>query len=149
MNCTDRWLCIGDDKIQNFLYHVSQIEAPSPVRSGHALEPSSASTLINNREAARAKRELSQDSDKAVNSLQQIGSLFLTSGQFRLVLNQVVSLFASIVADASGVVADKAGELEKQARETGDDVRLPITLSIVWARPTNLSFGSAVHSFGS
>ncbi|CDZ97340.1 hypothetical protein [Phaffia rhodozyma] len=114
----------GDDKIQNFLYHVTQIEAPSPVRQGL---DASTSTLVNNREAAKAKRELSKDADKAVNSLQQIGSLFLTSGQFRLVLNQVISLFASIVADASGAVAEQASELEKQARETGDD-NTPIDL---------------------
>lgn len=48
--------------------------------------------------------------------------LFITSSQFRLVLNQGVSLFAGIVADASGKVAQKASEIEGKARETGDDV---------------------------
>lgn len=107
----------GDNKIQSIIYQVTEVEPPTT--GGHVLEPSS-STLVN-------QKELNRDSTAAVASLQKILQLFVTSPQFRLIINQGVSLGASIIADASAEVADKASQLEKKARETGSDDK-PINL---------------------
>lgn len=100
------------------------MDAPTPARRGHAVEisTSSTATLVSRREQAALAKEVAADSADLLASLKEISLLFLTSPQFRLVINQAVSLFASIVADASGKVSEKAGELESKARETGDDV---------------------------
>lgn len=117
-------LTIGDDKIQNFLYHLSQVSVPTPASKSSLLPGSSAAaSLVSRREQAALAKDLAQDSAELLSSLKEIAVLFVTSSQFRLVLNQGVSLFAGIVADASGKVAEKASEIEGKARETGDDVR--------------------------
>lgn len=104
------------------------MDAPTPARRGHAVEisTSSTATLVSRREQAALAKEVAADSADLLASLKEISLLFLTSPQFRLVINQAVSLFASIVADASGKVSEKAGELESKARETGDDVCSPL-----------------------
>lgn len=104
------------------------MDVPTPARRGHAVEisTSSTATLVSRREQAALAKEVAADSADLLASLKEISLLFLTSPQFRLVINQAVSLFANIVADASGKVSEKADKLESKARETGDDVRSPL-----------------------
>jgi hypothetical protein len=65
---------------------------------------------------------MAKDSSALLASLQKILTLLVTSSEFRLVINQLLSLSTGLLADAAGKVAQNASELEKQARDVGDDV---------------------------
>ncbi|KAL7416019.1 hypothetical protein BDY24DRAFT_359249 [Mrakia frigida] len=107
----------GDDKIQETLWSLSQVEVPSPPSR---LDVSTSSTIP-------SRKELDADSRALLSSLQKIFTLALTSSEFRKVINQAIQVSASILADASGKIAENASAIEKKARETeGEDKPLDI-----------------------
>jgi thiamine monophosphate synthase len=70
------------------------------------------------------RREVESDGHKTLKSLQTILTLLVTSSEFRLVINQAISLASSVLADGAHKVAENASEFEKKAREAGSDVSL-------------------------
>lgn len=108
----------GDDKLQETIYSLSQVEAPSAPARGSRLDPSTSSTIP-------SRKEVESDGQKTLKSLQTIVTLLVTSSEFRLVLNQAISLASSVLADGAHKVAENASELEKKARDAGSDVSRP------------------------
>lgn len=100
--------CIDDDKIQKFLYHTSQadVSVDADVSGvGNVSIP-----------------ELKEDGTQAAQSLQTIGSLFISSAEFRDLINGVLEVMRDIFADSAELVAKTAQDAADKSREQDIDI---------------------------
>ncbi|CAG7851697.1 SubName: Full=Uncharacterized protein {ECO:0000313/EMBL:CCA68732.1} [Serendipita indica DSM 11827] len=115
-----------DDRIQDLLWHLSQVEeVPLQVNIDVDANASlglqeGASRLPTN---VVSQEELADDMRKAASSIQSLLSLLMTSHAFRLIISDVLVTARDILADVASDVAKVAALVEDRAEQLEESIR--------------------------